>query len=157
MSKTYSIVDLLKDINQSFHGGDKAYHTLPESDDLVSQYLLMYEISGGEDLDDYLQKTRVYIAPLRFGSGMKVKVLEGLYRGNPCVTTTVGAEGLQLIEGETIYVSDDAKDFSEKCISLLENESIWTKMRDNARKIAETEYKWVSLFQKMDKTFKKLF
>jgi len=54
VSKTYSIVDLLKDINQSFHGGDKAYHTLPESDDLVSQYLLMYEISGGEDLDDYL-------------------------------------------------------------------------------------------------------
>ncbi len=54
VQKSYSLVDILKDINQSFHGDDPEYYRLPESDDLIAQYLLMYEISGGEELDDYV-------------------------------------------------------------------------------------------------------
>ena len=52
--KTYSIVDVLKDINQSFHGGDPAYYKLPEDRALISQYLLMYEMAGGKELEDYV-------------------------------------------------------------------------------------------------------
>lgn len=48
--KVTSIVDLIKDINQSFHGDDPAYYRIPESRELISQYLLVYELSGGEDL-----------------------------------------------------------------------------------------------------------
>ena len=52
--KTYSVVDILKDINQSFHGDDPAYHRLPDSDELIAQYLLLYELSGGGELEDYV-------------------------------------------------------------------------------------------------------
>jgi len=54
VSKTYSVVDILKDINQSFHGDDPAYHRLPDSDELIAQYLLLYELSGGGELEDYV-------------------------------------------------------------------------------------------------------
>jgi predicted RND superfamily exporter protein len=54
VEKSYSVVDILKDLNQSFHGDDPAYYRLPESNELIAQYLLMYEISGGEDLEDFL-------------------------------------------------------------------------------------------------------
>ena len=54
VKKSYSLVDILKDINQSFHGDDPAYYRLPDSDALIAQYLLMYEISGGEELADFL-------------------------------------------------------------------------------------------------------
>ncbi|MBT8338876.1 MAG: MMPL family transporter, partial [Desulfatitalea sp.] len=54
VKKTYSIVDILKDLNQSFHGDDPAYHTLPADNALISQYLLLYEISGGKELQDYV-------------------------------------------------------------------------------------------------------
>jgi predicted RND superfamily exporter protein len=54
VKKTYSVVDLLKDINQTFHDGDPSYHVLPESRELIAQYLLVYEMSGGEELEDYL-------------------------------------------------------------------------------------------------------
>ena len=54
VTKTYSVVDLLKDINQSFHNGDPAYHKIPESRELVAQYLLVYEMSGGEEIRDYV-------------------------------------------------------------------------------------------------------
>ena len=46
--KTYSIVDILADLNQTFHGDDPAHHRLPETRDLVAQYLLLYESAGGD-------------------------------------------------------------------------------------------------------------
>ena len=54
VKKTYSVVDVLKDINQSFHGGDPAYHVLPDSRELAAQYLLLYEMSGGEEVEEYV-------------------------------------------------------------------------------------------------------
>jgi len=109
-----------------------------------------------ENLDTYLQKTRAYIAPLRFGSGMKVKVLEGLYRGTPCVTTSVGAEGLKVRNGEEILISDEAQSFAKNCITLLEDKQLWNKLSSNARKVAKNEYKWVDLFQKMENSLQSL-
>ena len=54
VKKSYSVGDILKDVNQSFHGDDPNYYRLPDSNELIAQYLLMYEISGGEELADYL-------------------------------------------------------------------------------------------------------
>jgi predicted RND superfamily exporter protein len=56
--KTHSIVDLLKDINQTFHEDDPVYFRLPETRELVAQYLLVYELSGGDELDEYLSSDR---------------------------------------------------------------------------------------------------
>lgn len=50
--KAYSIVDVLKDLNQAFHAGDPAYYAIPESRALVAQYLLLYETSGGEEAEE---------------------------------------------------------------------------------------------------------
>jgi predicted RND superfamily exporter protein len=54
VTKTYSVVDMMKDINQSFHNGDPAYYRIPDNRELVAQYLLVYEMSGGEEIRDYL-------------------------------------------------------------------------------------------------------
>jgi predicted RND superfamily exporter protein len=52
--KAYSIVDILKDLNQAFHEGDPAWYKVPESRALVAQYLLLYEMSGGEEAEEYV-------------------------------------------------------------------------------------------------------
>jgi len=54
VKKTYSLVDVLKDLNQSMHADDPASYVLPAGDELISQYLLLYEISGGRELEDYV-------------------------------------------------------------------------------------------------------
>lgn len=51
VDKTISFVDFLKDMNQSFHGEDPVYYTIPQSSDLISQYMLLYD---AEDLEDYV-------------------------------------------------------------------------------------------------------
>jgi len=50
--KSYSILDILKDLNQAFHDGDPAYYRIPKSRELVAQYLLLYESSGGEEVEE---------------------------------------------------------------------------------------------------------
>lgn len=109
------------------------------------------------DLDEYLRKTRVYLAPLRFGSGMKVKVLEGLYRGVPSVSTSVGAEGLEVRSGEEILIADEAPLFAQHCIALLDDVALWNKLRDQSRIVAKANYQWAPLFEKMDVEFNKCF
>lgn len=52
--KTYSIVDVIKDINRSLHNEDEAFYKLPDSRDFTAQYLLLYEMSGGDELDNYV-------------------------------------------------------------------------------------------------------
>jgi glycosyltransferase involved in cell wall biosynthesis len=109
-----------------------------------------------KELDTYLKKTRAYIAPLRFGSGMKVKVLEGLYRGVPTVATTVAAEGLEVKNKCDIFINDEPIAFAKSCLELLNNESKWNQFRDNSRKIAQERYTWKDLFHRMDESMKTL-
>ena len=54
VKKSYSIVDILKDLNQAFNGGDPAYYRLPTDQNLIAQYLLMYEMSGGKELAKFM-------------------------------------------------------------------------------------------------------
>ena len=50
VKNSFSVTDVVKDLNQSFHGDDSNYYTLPDNKELIAQYLLVYEISGGEEL-----------------------------------------------------------------------------------------------------------
>ncbi|MFK8019160.1 MAG: RND family transporter [Pseudomonadales bacterium] len=52
--KSLSIVDTLKDLNRTFHGDNPDYYRLPDDQELIAQYLLLYELSGGDQLEEYL-------------------------------------------------------------------------------------------------------
>jgi predicted RND superfamily exporter protein len=52
--KTLSLADIFKDLNQTFHSGDSNYFTLPDKNDLLAQYFLVYEMSGGEELNEFV-------------------------------------------------------------------------------------------------------
>jgi len=95
-----------------------------------------------DDLEPYYAQARVFIAPLRFGSGIKVKVINALCRGLPVVTTSVGAEGLHVESGHEMFIADSPVEMAKDIDALLANEHKWTMMRDAARKLAKREYTW---------------
>lgn len=103
-----------------------------------------------EDLEPHYRRARVFIAPLRFGSGIKVKVVNALYRGVPVVTTTIGAEGLRVRSGEELFIADDTCQTIRSIESLLTREDIWTRMRDAARSVARQHYTWEASLKAMD-------
>ncbi|HEY6047342.1 MAG TPA: glycosyltransferase family 4 protein, partial [Pyrinomonadaceae bacterium] len=74
------------------------------------------------DVDPIFQSCRIFIAPLRFGSGMKGKIGQALSYGLPVVTTSVGAEGMDLRDESEVLIADDANKFAEAVIKLYSDE-----------------------------------
>lgn len=82
-----------------------------------------------------LGRARVFVAPLRFGSGIKGKVLEAMAHGLPVVTTSVGAEGLGLRHGRDALVADSPADFADAVQRLLTDDRQWQGVADAARTV----------------------
>jgi glycosyltransferase involved in cell wall biosynthesis len=95
-----------------------------------------------DSLEDELSKTKVLIAPLRFGSGMKVKTINSLYTGIPLVTTSIGAEGIS-IEDEVHFCKADKADEQVRAISkLMSEKDYWDHIGGEARELAKRKYTW---------------
>lgn len=88
--------------------------------------------------DDAIKETikaRVSLAPIRFGAGIKGKLLEAMACGTPSVTTPIGAEGIQLDYEWNGAIVDSAESFTREAIELHSNEQKWSKAQVNGFKI----------------------
>jgi glycosyltransferase involved in cell wall biosynthesis len=79
----------------------------------------------------YFENCRLSVAPLRFGSGIKVKILASLGYATPVVTTPVGAEGMYLTHGEDILIADNPADFCTRIVELYTDETLWDRVSRN--------------------------
>lgn len=75
-----------------------------------------------------LASHRIGVAPLRYGAGMKGKIGEYLCCGLPCVTTSIGAEGMGLTSGRDCMIVDDPVAFADAIASLYQDEALWRQM-----------------------------
>jgi glycosyltransferase involved in cell wall biosynthesis len=72
------------------------------------------------DVRPYLEAASLVVVPLRVGGGTRLKIYEAMSMDRPVVSTTIGAEGLPLEEGEHILRADDAAAFAAACVRLLQ-------------------------------------
>ena len=84
------------------------------------------------EVEPYFQKSRVFVAPLRFGAGMKGKIGQSLSLGLPTITTRIGAEGMGLIDHQDVLIADTAEEFAQAVIELYDNRELWQKLADNS-------------------------
>ncbi|MCA2716686.1 glycosyltransferase [Microcystis sp. M169S2] len=84
------------------------------------------------EVEPYFQKSRVFVAPLRFGAGMKGKIGQSLSLGLPTITTKIGAEGMGLIDHQDVLIADTAEEFARAVIELYDNMELWQKLADNS-------------------------
>ncbi|KYH34466.1 putative S-adenosylmethionine-dependent methyltransferase [Clostridium tepidiprofundi DSM 19306] len=88
--------------------------------DLRSDEIIVTGFVTDEQLNEYYDKCKLVVVPLRYGAGVKGKVVEALYKQIPIITTSVGAEGLEKID-EYLEISDDPLEFSKKIIEYYNN------------------------------------
>ncbi|MDT4965809.1 MAG: polysaccharide biosynthesis protein PslH [Acidobacteriota bacterium] len=90
---------------------------------------------------EHLREAAVVAVPLRIGGGTRLKIFEAMAAGKAVVSTTIGAEGLDVHDGRDILLADDAKSFADSIISVLSNE---TRRRELERSAAElaAQYDW---------------
>jgi hypothetical protein len=94
------------------------------------------------DMEPELGRADISIVPLRVGSGTRVKILESFAHRVPVVSTTLGAEGLDVRDGVHLLVADDAGGFAAACERLLVDASLRKRLVDAAEDLYLRRYEW---------------
>jgi glycosyltransferase involved in cell wall biosynthesis len=93
-----------------------------------------------------VQMARVVLAPLRFGAGIKGKLLEAMQCGTPSVTTTVGGESMYGNLPWNGCITDDEVDFANQAVKLYLDKTVWLKAQENGIQIINNRYS-IAIFQ----------
>lgn len=102
------------------------------------------------DLTEYWQKGCVFVVPLLSGGGMRVKILDAWAHRTPVVSTTIGAEGIDYLNGENILICDEPQQFIDGVSELLDNPSKAKKIGDKGRMAVEGLYQWQLVYKAWD-------
>lgn len=94
------------------------------------------------DVRPYLWGSKVSIVPLRIGGGTRLKIYEALAAGTPVVSTQVGAEGLEVTDGEHIRLADSPEEFAAACLELLENPALAQSLATRGRQLVCSRFSW---------------
>lgn len=92
-----------------------------------------------EELSRLYATSRIVVVPLRYGAGVKGKVIEAVYNGAPIVTTSIGAEGIPQAE-DVMAIVDEPSDFAEKVVSLYQDTEALTKMSHRTQQYIREYY-----------------
>ena len=95
-----------------------------------------------KDVRPWLWESKVSIVPLRIGGGTRLKIYEAMAAGTPVVSTTIGAEGLDIAPGENILIADEPEAFAEACVRLISDAGERRRLADAAARHVETKHSW---------------
>jgi glycosyltransferase involved in cell wall biosynthesis len=94
------------------------------------------------DMAPWLGSADVVAVPMRWGSGTRIKILEAFAHGIPVVSSTLGAEGLDVTDGTHLLIRDDPASFAEACRRLLTDPDLRAGIAGEARALYDARYRW---------------
>ena len=95
-----------------------------------------------DDIRPYVTSAACYVVPLRIGGGTRLKILDAWAMGKAVVSTTVGCEGLDAVDGQNILIRDDPAAFASAVTTVLRDPGLRVALERNARTTAEQRYSW---------------
>jgi glycosyltransferase involved in cell wall biosynthesis len=95
-----------------------------------------------EDVRPYVERASIYVVPLRMGGGTRLKVLEALSMQRPIVTTSIGCEGIDVKNEDTVLIADEPRAFAEAVIQLLQDAPMRRKLVDHGFELVRARYDW---------------
>jgi polysaccharide biosynthesis protein PslH len=98
-----------------------------------------------KDLDHEYDAADIVVVPIRGGGGTRIKILEAFAHGVPVVSTTKGAEGLDVENGVHLFIEDDARLFAEACIKLMNDHLCGDEISRRAFGLAASKYSMESI------------
>lgn len=93
-----------------------------------------------QDLENALAQYRIFVCPMTYGAGMKGKLGEAMSRGLPLVTTSIGAEGFGLTDGEQCFIADAPEEFALKVVHLYEDRIAWNNFSNKSRSLVMQKF-----------------
>lgn len=109
-----------------------------------------------DDVNLVMKKAKVCLAPLRFGAGLKGKLVDAMLNGTPCVMSSIAAEGMFGDLEPNGFVEDNLKEFVDKAVKLYEEESIWKGKQQNGLETIKRRFNKVEYQNKLKNTITEL-
>ncbi|MFD2541780.1 glycosyltransferase family 4 protein [Lacinutrix gracilariae] len=100
-----------------------------------------------QDANHVMQQAKVCVAAIRFGAGLKGKLVEAMQNGTPCVTTTIGAEGMYGDLQANGFITDNPQEFADKAVALYKDETLWKQKQQNGLQVINTRFQKETLQQ----------
>lgn len=98
---------------------------------------------------DYLREAAAVVVPLRIGGGTRLKIYEAMAAGKAIVSTSIGAEGLEVKDGRNILIADDAESFGRATTALLEDRALRRRLEAAAARDA-ARYDWARIARRFE-------
>ena len=109
-----------------------------------------------EDAKAFMGKFKVMVAPLLTGSGIRIKILEGMAMGLCIVTTSIGAEGIAVEKEKQLMIEDNQELFAQKILVTLDNQQLANNMSSEARKVIEEKFDTFAIASELKDVYKKM-
>ena len=106
-----------------------------------------------EDLEPIYAKARATVAPLRYGAGLKGKVISSLAYGVPCISTKIGVEGSGLLNGREVLVADEPDGIADAVLEIYKSDYVWNRLSENGLKYFKENYSTEAVFPKIRNLF----
>ena len=106
-----------------------------------------------EDIREAYAISKVFIAPMRMGTGLQNKLLEAMSMNKACITTNIANNALSA-PNDTIYSADNAQELADLCIKILNNKELRNKLEKNAHNFVKNKYSWEKTTNDLDKILK---
>jgi glycosyltransferase involved in cell wall biosynthesis len=95
-----------------------------------------------DDIRMPVAEAAICVTPIRQGGGTRLKILEAMALGTPVVSTTKGAEGLEVTPEQEIAIADGPAEFAAEVVRLLGDRSLRARLAANGRRLVEERYNW---------------
>jgi glycosyltransferase involved in cell wall biosynthesis len=115
-------------------------------------------VTGGvPDVRPYYRRSWLQIVPLRIGGGTRLKIVESMAIGTPVVSTTIGAQGLDLKHGDDILLADTAEDFASETARALQDTALRSRVEHLGMQTARERLSWPMLGQQLSDYYTEKF
>jgi polysaccharide biosynthesis protein PslH len=98
-----------------------------------------------DDVRPYYRRAFAAVVPLRIAGGTRLKVLEAMATGTPVVSTSIGAEGLEVKPGVHILLADEPEALARSVLELSDSNDLWQRLSQQGRELAHSRYDWQTL------------
>ncbi len=130
------IKEKLPNINLNIYGAYPSQKVL-QLHNPKERFLIKGRIESAQPV---IEQSLVMLAPIRFGAGIKGKLLESMHYGTPSITTSIGSESMKGDLNWNGYIEDDPHEIAKCAIKLYSDEGIWRKAQENGFEIIENRY-----------------
>ena len=100
-----------------------------------------------EDVRPYIERASVYVIPLRIGGGTRLKVFEAMGMEKPIVSTSIGVEGLPVVDGKDVLIADEPQAFADAVLRLLRDRPFARQIGMTAAAKVRTQFGWKPVAQ----------